>query len=241
MLMTLGEKNRMSKKQLTLKIHKEVSYRRDWNAKGCIVFSEQKAATTWTWPKQCIFFLFFFLYPLPLKTSSSSLLSSKQFIKFSCGLIIDFRVIIWVVIKEPLNRFYQVVQWASLFIIIIAITVIISAVVVIIIAIASSEFREKEKVKERGEWEFRPSLFSHTRRKRKFEPTRPFGHGISNPTPYQVAPCSYSRSRRPPLGVRISHLDNNIVANPLSEPTRGGLLLVIKALQPGCNDAAFFI
>jgi hypothetical protein len=34
---------------------------------------------------------------------------------------------------------------------------------------------------------------------RHFEPTRPFGHGISNPTPYQVPPCSYnSRTRRPP-------------------------------------------
>ena len=52
-------------------------------------------------------------------------------------------------------------------------------------------FREKEKVKERGEWEFRPFY-------QNFEPTCPFGHGISNPTPYQVAPCSYSRSRRPP-------------------------------------------
>ena len=34
---------------------------------------------------------------------------------------------------------------------------------------------------------------------RNFEPTCPFGHGISNPTPYQVPPCSYnSRTRRPP-------------------------------------------
>ncbi len=34
---------------------------------------------------------------------------------------------------------------------------------------------------------------------RHFEPTCPFGHGISNPTPYQVPPCSYnSRTRRPP-------------------------------------------
>src|SRR5918999_1615725 len=32
-----------------------------------------------------------------------------------------------------------------------------------------------------------------------FAPTCPFGHGISNPTPYQVPPCSYnSRTRRPP-------------------------------------------
>ena len=46
----------------------------------------------------------------------------------------------------------------------------------------TSGFREKEKVKERGEWEFRPhSFFSHTRRKRNFEPKRPFGHGFSNP------------------------------------------------------------
>src|SRR3712207_1771100 len=50
----------------------------------------------------------------------------------------------------------------------------------------SSGFREKEKVKERGEWDFR----SVSVLRRKFEPTRPFGHGISNPTPYQA--------RRPP-------------------------------------------
>ena len=48
-----------------------------------------------------------------------------------------------------------------------------------------SGFREKEKVKERGEWDYRPIVL-----RRKFEPTRPFGHGISNPTPYQA--------RRPP-------------------------------------------
>src|SRR3712207_5864617 len=50
----------------------------------------------------------------------------------------------------------------------------------------TSGFREKEKVKERGEWDFRPVSIL----RRKFEPTRPFGHGISNPTPYQA--------RRPP-------------------------------------------
>jgi hypothetical protein len=40
---------------------------------------------------------------------------------------------------------------------------------------------------------------------RHFEPTCPFGHGISNPTPYQVAPCSpfecccwKNKPRRPP-------------------------------------------
>ena len=43
-----------------------------------------------------------------------------------------------------------------------------------------------------GSGTFVPSFFL-----RKFEPTRPFGHGISNPTPYQVAPSS-RRSRRPP-------------------------------------------
>ncbi len=39
---------------------------------------------------------------------------------------------------------------------------------------------------------------------RHFEPTCPFGHGISNPTPYQVPPCSSNirnRTRRPPLGM----------------------------------------
>ena len=57
-----------------------------------------------------------------------------------------------------------------------------------------NDIQEKEKVKERGEWDFRPV----STLRRKFEPTRPFGHGISNPTPYQVSSCSYSRSRRPP-------------------------------------------
>jgi hypothetical protein len=48
-----------------------------------------------------------------------------------------------------------------------------------------------EKEKWRGEWDFRSLSFSYERRgKRKFEPTCPFGHGISNPTPYQA--------RRPP-------------------------------------------
>jgi len=36
---------------------------------------------------------------------------------------------------------------------------------------------------------------------RNFEPTCPFGHGISNPTPYQA--------RRPPLGMRFT-LKHNI-------------------------------
>ena len=57
--------------------------------------------------------------------------------------------------------------------------------------IATSEKHENSR-RKRGEWDFRSVLA------RKFEPTRPFGHGISNPTPYQVAPCS-RRSRRPPL------------------------------------------
>jgi hypothetical protein len=37
--------------------------------------------------------------------------------------------------------------------------------------------------------------------RQQFEPTRPFGHGISNPTPYQA--------RRPPLGMRFT-LKHNI-------------------------------
>ena len=57
----------------------------------------------------------------------------------------------------------------------------------------NNEREEREdREDKRGEWDFRSVLA------RKFEPTRPFGHGISNPTPYQVAPCS-RRSRRPPL------------------------------------------
>jgi len=46
------------------------------------------------------------------------------------------------------------------------------------------EIREKHARDKRGEWEFRPLPWN-------FEPTCPFGHGISNPTPYQA--------RRPPL------------------------------------------
>jgi hypothetical protein len=38
-----------------------------------------------------------------------------------------------------------------------------------------NEVEENDKGEKRGEWEFRPISFF-----RKFEPTRPFGHGISN-------------------------------------------------------------
>ncbi len=41
--------------------------------------------------------------------------------------------------------------------------------------------------RRRGEWDFRVAPFLL---RQHFEPTRPFGHGISNPTPYQA--------RRPP-------------------------------------------
>ena len=58
---------------------------------------------------------------------------------------------------------------------------------------AASVFRDAAKDK-RGEWEFRPIfIFGYpetAKRRQKFEPTCPFGHGISNPTPYQA--------RRPP-------------------------------------------
>src|SRR5688500_5729548 len=47
---------------------------------------------------------------------------------------------------------------------------------------------------------------------RHFEPTCPFGHGISNPTPYQA--------RRPPHFFGVMR-DNNIFADPISERTRG--------------------
>jgi hypothetical protein len=46
-----------------------------------------------------------------------------------------------------------------------------------------NEVRENNLREKRGEWEFRSIS-------RNFEPTCPFGHGISNPTPYQA--------RRPP-------------------------------------------
>ncbi len=50
--------------------------------------------------------------------------------------------------------------------------------------IANPEKISEEHTREkRGEWEFRPIS-------QNFEPTCPFGHGISNPTPYQA--------RRPP-------------------------------------------
>ena len=52
------------------------------------------------------------------------------------------------------------------------------------------EFYDSSKKEKRGEWEFRSIP-------QNFEPTCPFGHGISNPTPYQVSPCS-RRTRRPP-------------------------------------------
>ena len=58
---------------------------------------------------------------------------------------------------------------------------------------------EREK---RGEWESRAAFSSSGgRRRQHFEPTCPFGHGISNPTPYQA--------RRPPLGMRFT-LKHNI-------------------------------
>jgi hypothetical protein len=59
-----------------------------------------------------------------------------------------------------------------------------------------------------GSGTFVPFSFSKRRGERNFEPTRPFGHGISNPTPYQA--------RRPPLGMRFSIKHNINVANPLS-------------------------
>ena len=53
------------------------------------------------------------------------------------------------------------------------------------------EVREKNKGEKRGEWDARAAVSSSKRRRQHFEPTCPFGHGISNPTPYQA--------RRPPL------------------------------------------
>ena len=43
----------------------------------------------------------------------------------------------------------------------------------------TSGFREKEKVKERGEWEFRAAALS-AHEEQHFEPTRHFGDGFSN-------------------------------------------------------------
>jgi hypothetical protein len=51
-----------------------------------------------------------------------------------------------------------------------------------------STYNSEKPCVKRGEWESRAAFRQH------FEPTRPFGHGISNPTPYQA--------RRPPLEVR---------------------------------------
>jgi hypothetical protein len=86
------------------------------------------------------------------------------------------------------------------------------------------KFEENDKREKRGEWDARAAFRQH------FEPTRPFGHGISNPTPYQA--------RRPPLGMLRFCLNNNIVANPLSERTRGGFdfkptdIMVTCVLEP---------
>jgi hypothetical protein len=49
------------------------------------------------------------------------------------------------------------------------------------------KIQEKHTRERRGEWDFRS--YPH-KREQNFEPTCPFGHGISNPTPYQA--------RRPP-------------------------------------------
>jgi hypothetical protein len=64
------------------------------------------------------------------------------------------------------------------------------------------KFEENDKREKRGEWDARAAFRQH------FEPTRPFGHGISNPTPYQA--------RRPPLGMRFT-LKHNINVADLSQ------------------------
>jgi hypothetical protein len=72
-----------------------------------------------------------------------------------------------------------------------------------------NKLNETSMKEKRGEWEFRSIP-------QNFEPTCPFGHGISNPTPYQA--------RRPPLGNTRFTLKHNInVAAVLSLSEQGFL------------------
>src|SRR3954470_18966620 len=85
--------------------------------------------------------------------------------------------------------------------------------------------------KRRGEWEFRAPFSNNNERGQHFEPTCPFGHGISNPTPYCPS-LSRVQARRPP---RLSGFVLEILISLLIPPVRKDTWLGIRA-QTYSND-----